>query len=149
MKFQPISHTSFETTRSKFIQILHHCSVSWKITPLHFFASPFSVMKDNSSVFFYLRPLYFGQKEPVKVRLSDFWVVGWKVTKFLMSCLKLQVSFSLILHHSSVFSVMRDNSSVLFQLNLYMIWTKGAQNFRVSTAHAKFHQTCTLIGSFC
>ena len=68
------------------------------------FPSLFSVMKDNFFVFFfYLKPSYFGQKEPVKVKFSDFWVLGWKFTKFLMSCLKLQVSFSLKL--ASLFSV--------------------------------------------
>ena len=36
-KVYPIPHANFETTRSRFIQILHHCSVSWKITPLYFF----------------------------------------------------------------------------------------------------------------
>ena len=41
-----------------------------------------------------------------------------------MSCLKPQVSY--YLNFSSLLSVMRDNSSVLFQLKLYMIWTKGA-----------------------
>ena len=88
------------------------------------FASLFSVMKYNSFVFFYLKPLYFGQKEPVEVKFSDFWVVGWKFTKFLMSYLKPQVSFSL--NFASLFSVMRDNSSVLFWFKLCMIWTKGA-----------------------
>ena len=76
------------------------------------FISLFSVMKGNSSVFFYLKPLYSGQKEPVEVKFSDFWVVGWNFTKFLMSLLKLQVGFSL--HFPSLFSIMRDNSSVLF-----------------------------------
>ena len=76
------------------------------------FASLLSVTKDNSSVFFYLKPLYFGQKEPIKVKFSDFWVFGWKFTKFLMSYLKLQVSFSL--NFASLFSFTRDNSSVLF-----------------------------------
>ena len=76
------------------------------------FASLFSVMKYNSSIFFYLKPLYFGQKELIKVKFSDFWVFGWKFNKFLMSCLKLQVSFSL--NFASLFSVMRGNSSVLF-----------------------------------
>ena len=42
-----------------------------------------------------------------------------------MSCLKPQVSY--YLNFSSLLSVMRDNSSVLFQLKLYMIWTKGTQ----------------------
>ena len=95
MKVHPIPHASFETERSGFI--LHHCSVSWKITPLYFW-SPNLV--------------YFGQKEPIEKKFPDFWVVGWKFTKFLMSHLKPQVSFSL--NFASIFSVMRDNSSVLF-----------------------------------
>ena len=97
MKVHPIPHVSFETTRSRFIQILHHRSVSWNIIPLYFF---------------YLKPLYFGQKEPVTVKFLDLWVVGWKFNKFFMSCLKLQVSFSL--NFASLFSVMWDNSFVLF-----------------------------------
>ena len=39
-----------------------------------------------------------------------------------MSYLKPQVSFSLNI--ASLFSVVRDNPSVLFWLKLYMIWTK-------------------------
>ena len=38
MKVHPVLHASFETTRSGFIQILHHCSVPWKITPPYFLA---------------------------------------------------------------------------------------------------------------
>ena len=96
MKVHPIPHVSFETTRSRFIQILHHCSVSSNIIPFYFF---------------YLKLLYFGQKELIKVEFWDFWVVGRKFNKF-MSCSKLQVSFSL--NFASLFRVMRDNSSVLF-----------------------------------
>ena len=38
MKVHAVPHAIFETTRSGFIQILHHCSVSWKITPQYFLA---------------------------------------------------------------------------------------------------------------
>ena len=79
------------------IQILHHCSLPWKITTLY-------ISSPNLT--------YFGQKEPVKVKFSGFWVAGWKFTKFLMSYLKPQVSFSL--NFASLFSVMKDNTSVLF-----------------------------------
>ena len=96
MKVHPISHAIFETTRSGFSQILHHCSMSWKITSLYFFSSNL---------------IYFGQKVPIEVKLLDFWVFGWKFIKFLMSYLKPQISFSL--NFTSLFSVMRDNSSVL------------------------------------
>ena len=39
MKLHPIPHASFEITGSRFIPILYHCSVSWKITLLYFFSS--------------------------------------------------------------------------------------------------------------
>ena len=85
------------------------------------FASMFIVMKNNSSVFFALNLIYIGQKEPIEKKFSDFCVVG---LKFLMSYLKPQVILSI--NFASPFSVMKDNSSVLFQLQLCMIWTKGA-----------------------
>ena len=36
MKVHPIPHASFETTRSRFIQILHHCSVFGQKEPIEF-----------------------------------------------------------------------------------------------------------------
>ena len=80
MKVHPIPHAIFETSRSGFIQVLHHCSVSWKITPLYFF---------NSNL------IYFGQKKPIEVKFSELWVVGSRLTKLLMSYLKPEVTFSL------------------------------------------------------
>ena len=65
MKDYPIPHVSFETTRSRFIQILHHCSVS------------------SLLCIFYLRTLYFEQ-QPIEMKFSDFWVVRSKFTKFLV-----------------------------------------------------------------
>ena len=67
-----------------------------------------------------------------------------------MPYLKPQINFSL--NFASLFSVMRNNSSLLLQLKLYMIWTKGihqSANLRLLTTHMKFGQICTLIGSFC
>ena len=97
MKVHPISHAIFEAARSGFIQILHYFSVSQKRTSLYFCSSNL---------------LYFVQKEPIEKKSLDFWVVGWKFTKYLMSYMKLQIIFSL--HFLSIFSFMRDNSSVLF-----------------------------------
>ena len=54
---------------------------------------------------------------PSKGKFSDFPLLG---LKFPMSFFKQKVSLSF----GSRFSVMRDNSSELFQLKLYMIWTK-------------------------
>ena len=58
MKIHPIPHAIFETTRSGFIQILHHCSVPWK-TPLHFSSSNL---------------IYFWQNSPSKL---NFWTFEW------------------------------------------------------------------------
>ena len=95
IKVPPISHVIFETITPGFIQILHRCLVSW--TPLYFC---------NSNL------VVFRQKELIEKKFSDFWVVGWKFTKFLISNLKLQVSFPL--NFASLFSVIRHNSSLLF-----------------------------------
>ena len=99
MMVHQIPQASFETPRSRLIQILHQSSVSWKITPLYFFISN----------------LYTLDKTSVEVKFWNLWVVGWKSTKFLMSCLKLQVNFSL--NFESLLSVIRDNSSVFFSWN--------------------------------
>ena len=55
IKVHPILHAIFENTSLGFIQVLNHCSVLWKITPVS-----------------------FEQKEPIKKTFPDFWVVGWK-----------------------------------------------------------------------
>ena len=98
MKFHLITHATLETTKPGLIQIFHYCSVSWKITPLYFVRSN---LCSN-----------FGQKQPIKEKYLDFLVVGWNLKKFLMSYLKLQVRFSS--NFASLFSVMKDNSSVIF-----------------------------------
>ena len=107
-------------------------------------------MKDNSSVFCSSNLVYFGQKEPTEKTFSDVWVFGWKFTKFFMSYWKLQVSFSL--NFTSFFSEWE--ITLLHFFNRNFIWFGQmrpikVQNFRLLTAHVKFHQICTLIGSFC
>ena len=46
----------FPSNRSVFLQILHHSSMSWKVTPPYFFSS-------NS--------IYVAQKEPIKVKIFE------------------------------------------------------------------------------
>ena len=82
---------------------------------------------------------------------SSYLICFGKFTKFFMSYLKPQVSFSL--NFPSLFNVMRDDCSVLSWPKLYMIFTKRAhqrakiqENF---TCSGEFHQICTLVGSFC
>ena len=93
MKVYPTSHAILDTSRSGFIQILHHSSLSWKMTSLYFLAEPWYTLD-------------------MKVNFSDFWLIGWKFTKFMMTSLKQYVSFSL--NFALFFNVMRNSSSVLF-----------------------------------
>ena len=46
----------FPSIKSLFLQILHHSSMSWKITPLYFFSS---------------NNIYFAQKEPIKIKIFE------------------------------------------------------------------------------
>ena len=98
-----------KTTRSRFILSLHHCSVSWKITPLYCFSSNL---------------ICFRQKDLMEVKFSNFRVLVWEFIKSFMSYLKPPVRFRL--DFALLFSVMRDMLSVLFHLKLYVVWAKGA-----------------------
>ena len=90
------------------------------------FGSFFSVMRDHFSVLFYIAgTLYAINKSSTsKCKCSDLPLLPLKFTKLLMSFLEPRVSFSP--SFVSLCSVMRCNSSVLFYLNLYMLWTKEA-----------------------
>ena len=128
MKVQPIPHAIFETTRSGFIQILHHCSASWKITPVYFLSWNLIPSKWKFQTF-----MWFGKNSP----------------KILMSFETASQCFLKTLHHS----VVSWEITVLyfFSWNFIWFWQKEpteVENFKLSTAHVKFHQICTLIGSF-
>ena len=101
----------------------------------------------SSSVFFFAQTLHtFYKGSPSKCKFSDFPLFGLKFTNFLMSFFKQKVSFSS--KFGSFFSVMRDNSSVLFYLKLYMLLRKVAHqsaNFRLATGHIKIHQILHVI----
>ena len=72
--------------------------------------------RHNSFVFFLAQTLHtFNKCSTSKWKFSDFPLLGLKFTKFLMPFFKQKISF---------FSVMRDNSYVLFQLKLYMLLAK-------------------------
>ena len=89
------------------------------------FGSVFTVMRGNSSVFFQLK-LYMLLTKVAhqKCKFSDLSLLALKFTKFPMSFLEPRVNFSS--YFASLSSVMRDNSSVLFNLKLYLLRTKGA-----------------------
>ena len=102
----------FSNHKSVFLQNLHISSVSWKITPLHFYSS---------------NNVYFIHKEPIKTQIfvfCDFQVLGSKFLKFLMSILKRQISFSSIFE--SLFIFMTNKSFVNFKVIHFLLWAKGS-----------------------
>ena len=80
----------------------------------------------------------FDKNIPSKCKFSDFSLLKLKFIKFLMLFFKQKVSFSL--NFGSLFNVMKDNSSVLFQVK-HIIWTKGAHQ---SAKFQTFNCTCKI-----
>ena len=135
MKVHPIPHTSFETTKSRFIQLLYHCSVSWKVTPLYFFISNlYTLDKRSPSKWNFQTFEWLGEISP------NSWCPVWNYKSV----------FHYIFHHSSV----SWEITLLYFFSWNCTWFGQkepikVQNFRLSTAHVKLHQICTLIDSFC
>ena len=105
---------------------------NYKVKVYSNFASLFSVMKGNCSVFFLSEAFILWTK---RARQSEIFKLlsGWvKIHQIPYVIFKTTSQF--FLNFASLFSVMRDNSSVLFYLKLYMIWTKGAhQRAKIQT----------------
>ena len=89
---------------------------------------------DATSVYFFSSNItYFLQKQPIKVQVFKF-STALKFTNFLISFFKQKVSFSS--KFVSLFSGTRDNFSALFQLKLYMLLIKVAnQSANLQTCH--------------
>ena len=135
MKIYPIPHLIFETTRSRFIQILHHFSVSWNIIPLYLFISNLYTLDKNS---------------PSKWNFQTFEWLDENSTNSLFHVWNYKSVFLQTLHHSSVSCEI----TLLYFFSWNCTWFGPkepikVQYFRLLTAHIKFHQICTLIHSFC
>ena len=126
---------SFSKPHSAFLEILHDCSVSWKITHLYFFR----------------RTLYtLLERDQSKCKFLRLLSARIKFTKFL-SFLKQQISFFFqILHH---FSALWDTTSLYFSSWNFMyfqqkkpIKVKIWWNFTWVVESLKF---CSLMASFC
>ena len=78
----------FPNHKSVFLQILHHPSMSWKITPLYFFSS---------------KNTYFAQKEPIKVKIFEtFECSGQNLSNSLCQFWNNKSIPLQIFHHSSL-----------------------------------------------
>ena len=111
------------------------------------FSSYSSAVRVNSSVLFHPNVLCFGLKEPIKCKLSDFQLLAWKLTKFLV--IFHELVFTYILLHPSV--SWHITSPKFSSWNCTWFGPKEhikVQNFLLWTFYVKFHQICTLIGYF-
>ena len=84
----PNSSCHFSNHKSVFLQILHHSTVSWKITPLYFFSS---------------NNIYFVQKEHIKMKMFEtFKCSGQNLSNFPCQFWNNKSVPLQILHYSSV-----------------------------------------------
>ena len=86
-----------------------------------------------------LHTLY--KNTPLKCKFSNFPLLALKFTKFLRVFFKQKVSFAS--KFGSLFSVIRDNFSLLFSWNFICYWQKWhikVQIFRLATARINSHQ---------
>ena len=110
----------------------------------------FSVLKDNSSVLFYVKDYIIGTKGTNQsANFGDFWVPGSKFTKFL-SIFKQQIGFCS--NFASIFTVIRHNSCVLFLAEIVYTFNKRSlPKYKFGEMHLSswnFHEMLHL-GSFC
>ena len=103
-----------------------------------------------SSVFFYLKPLYLGQKSPRSgiFRLLSGWVKIHQIP-YVMFETTSQFFFKLFLiflqHHEKLFCTFLAET-------VHDLDKRSPSKCKISdffTAHVKFHQICTFIVSFC
>ena len=124
---------------------------NYKVKVYSNFASLFSVMKDNSSVFFLAQTSYtLDKNSPSKWNFQTFEWLGENSPNSLCNVWNYKSGFLQTLHQSSV----SWEITLLYFFSWNCIWIGQkepikVQNFRHLTAHVKFHQIFTLIGSFC
>ena len=119
MRAHPIPHASFETN----VKVYSNFSLL------------FSVMKDNSSIFFQLKLFFFGQNA-IFILLNE-WVNIHQIPYVIFETI-LQFFFKLYI----TLQYPEDNSSVLFWLNLYVIWAKADHQ---SAKFQNFNCSCKIL----
>ena len=89
----------------------------------------------NLSLFFELKHyILYTEIPPSNCKFSDFLSLELKFSKLFMPFFKQEVSFSS--KFGSLFSLLRDNSSALFKVKLYILLTKVAdQSANFQTCH--------------
>ena len=130
MKVHPIPHAIFETTRSGFIQILHCCSVSWKITPPYFF---------SSNLILWTKIVHWSKV----LELLSGWV---KIHKFRDVIFETTSHFFFKLH---IMLQCHERSPFCTFLAETLYYFDEGSPSKYQISDLRFHQICTWIGSFC
>ena len=109
--------------KNTFFQLKHYIQNVYLI--FLSFLKPNGIFQDTTPLYCLAQTSHaFYKSIPSKCKFSDFSLLGLKFTKFFMSFFKQKVSF--FSKFGSFLKVMRDNSSVLFPLKLYMLLAKVA-----------------------
>ena len=115
--------TLLSTTCVKIHQITY---VIFETTCKSFFTTQFLCI----FYFFCSNIIYLQQKQPMKVQIFRLSIARVKVHKFSHVIFQTKSQFSS--KFGSFFSVMRDNSSVLFQLKLYPVEKSNSSKWKLS-----------------
>ena len=116
--------SDFSLLRLKFTKFLM-LFFKWKVSFSSKFGSFFSVMGDHSSVLYRLKLYMLLAKVAHKcANFQTYHCPHLKVIEFLKSFLEPRFRFSS--NFVSLFSVIRRNSSVLFHLNICILWKNGS-----------------------
>ena len=116
--------------KNTFLQLQHYIQriyLTLFSTTVKIHQIPYAIFETISHFLYFI----FDKNIPSKCKFSDFPLLELKFSKLLMSFFKQKVSLSS--KFGSLFGVMRDNSSVLFHLKLYMLSTKlvhQSENFQ-------------------
>ena len=101
------------------------------------FASHVSVIRHNSSVLFHLKLICFEQKGPIKVQIFRLSTACMKISQIpnVMFQAKSQVSFKFCVTFQC------HNSSEIFLLKHYMLWTKRAHQSTIFQTFECFNES--------
>ena len=119
----------FWNKKSVFLQILHHSSGSWGITPLYFFSWNF---------------IYFQQKELIKVQI--WWIFTWTVKSLNFCTLmgyfcKNHIKFQLKRYRRVYLMILKSDAKFKEKLTCHFTLTQTVKSQKISLRWTIFVQS--------
>ena len=87
----PNSSCHFPSNKSVFLHILHHCSLSWKITPLYFLAQTIYTLLKRSPLKWKFLRLSSAQVKICQIPVN-FETISWFLSKFCISSVSWKIT---------------------------------------------------------